>query len=84
MNINGFPSMNLNEYQWSINEYGPLSLVPFLWAFLWPHWAAFGPHGARALWPIPHIVGPAATMIAENPLPPPLRTQLYRGSIGAL
>ena len=30
---------------WSINEYGPLSLVPFLWALLWD--LSFGPHRAR-------------------------------------
>ena len=55
--INEYQWISINEYQWiSINEFidGPsMNMVPFLWApFFWLffglHWAAFGPHGARA------------------------------------
>ena len=58
--INEYQWISINEYQWiSINEFidGPSMIIiagpsmntsPFFGPFFGPHWAAFGPHGARA------------------------------------
>ena len=49
--INESQWISIDEDQWiSINDFmdGPsMNMAPFLWAFLWPRWAAFGPRAAN-------------------------------------